>query len=77
MADRKIRLLSVRAGLHVPEPASDRIRTDLVRKCQSMFVYFPWVAGRKDLSSEIAIQATGICNDRSLCTMEMTNILTG
>jgi aldehyde:ferredoxin oxidoreductase len=47
----------------------------LVRKCQSMFVYFPWVAGRPDLSSEIAVAATGICNDRSLCTMEMTNIL--
>ncbi|MCF8075437.1 MAG: hypothetical protein K9K63_13330 [Desulfotignum sp.] len=47
----------------------------MVRKCQSMFVYFPWVAGRKDLSSEIAVQATGICNDRSLCTMEMFNIL--
>ncbi len=47
----------------------------LVRKCQSMFVYFPWVAGRPDLSSEIAVQATGICNDRSLCTMEMFNII--
>lgn len=47
----------------------------LVRKCQSMFVYFPWVAGRPDLSSEIAVQATGICNDRSICTMEMTNII--
>jgi aldehyde:ferredoxin oxidoreductase len=47
----------------------------LVRKCQSMFVYFPWVAGRPDLSSEIAVAATGICNDRSLCTMEMTNII--
>ncbi|MEX1300246.1 MAG: aldehyde ferredoxin oxidoreductase N-terminal domain-containing protein [Desulfotignum sp.] len=47
----------------------------LVRKCQSMFVYFPWVVGRPDLSSEIAVAATGICNDRSLCTMEMTNIL--
>jgi len=47
----------------------------LVRKCQSMFVYFPWVAGRPDLSSEIAVAATGICNDLSLCTMEMTNII--
>ncbi|MCF8113166.1 MAG: hypothetical protein K9K21_04845 [Desulfotignum sp.] len=47
----------------------------MVRKCQSMFVYFPWVAGRPDLSSEIAVQATGICNDMSLCTMEMTNII--
>jgi aldehyde:ferredoxin oxidoreductase len=47
----------------------------LVRKCQSMFVYFPWVAGRPDLSSEIAVSATGICNDLSLCTMELTNII--
>ncbi|MFO7990443.1 MAG: aldehyde ferredoxin oxidoreductase N-terminal domain-containing protein, partial [Desulfotignum sp.] len=47
----------------------------LVRKCQSMFVYFPWVAGRPDLSSEIAVAATGVCNDLSLCTMEMTNII--
>ena len=47
----------------------------LVRKCQSMFVYFPWVAGRPELSSEIAVAATGICNDLSLCTMEMTNII--
>jgi aldehyde:ferredoxin oxidoreductase len=47
----------------------------LVRKCQSMFVYFPWVAGRPDLSSEIAVAATGICNDLSLCTMEISNII--
>lgn len=47
----------------------------LVRKCQSMFVYFPWVAGRPDLSSEVAVAATGICNDLSLCTMELTNII--
>ncbi len=49
--------------------------TEMVRKCQSMFVYFPWVAGKKNESAETAVKATGICNDLSLCTMEMTNII--
>jgi aldehyde:ferredoxin oxidoreductase len=48
---------------------------DYVRKCQSMFVYFPWVAGRPGESLETAVEATGICNDLSICTMEMTNII--
>jgi len=47
----------------------------MVRKCQSMFVYFPWVARRPEESAETAVKATGICNDLSLCTMEMTNII--
>ena len=47
----------------------------MVRKCQSMFVYFPWVAGRPEESAETAVKATGICNDLSLCTMEMYNII--
>jgi len=46
-----------------------------VRKCQSMFVYSPWVARRQGESMETAIDATGICNDLSICTMEMANIL--
>lgn len=49
--------------------------TKMVRKCQSMFVYFPWVARRPEESAETAVKATGICNDLSLCTMEMTNII--
>lgn len=48
---------------------------DMVRKCQAMFVYFGWVARRPEESSETAVQATGICNDLSICTMEMYNIL--
>jgi aldehyde:ferredoxin oxidoreductase len=48
---------------------------DVVRKCQSMFVYFPWVMGRPGESAETAVDATGICNDLSLCTMEMYNIV--
>ena len=48
---------------------------EVVRKCQAMFVYFPWVMGRAGESAETAIAATGICNDLSICTMEMANIL--
>lgn len=48
---------------------------EIVRKCQSMFVYFPWVLRRPGEPLETAIEATGICNDYSLCTMEMANIL--
>lgn len=47
----------------------------MVRKCQSMFVYFPWVASRPGESAETAVRATGICNDLSLCTMEISNII--
>jgi aldehyde:ferredoxin oxidoreductase len=47
----------------------------MVRKCQAMFVYFPWVMRRAGESVETALEATGICNDLSLCTMEMYNIL--
>ena len=47
----------------------------LVRKCQAMFVYFPWVMGRPGEPAETALAATGICNDLGLCTMEMYNIV--
>ncbi len=47
----------------------------VVRKCQSMFVYSPWVARRQGESMETAINATGICNDLSICTMEMANMI--
>jgi aldehyde:ferredoxin oxidoreductase len=48
---------------------------NVVRKCQSIFVYFPWVMGRQGESAETAVEATGICNDLSICTMEMYNII--
>ena len=48
---------------------------EVVRKCQSMFVYFPWVIRRPGESAETAVDATGICNDLSICTMEMSNII--
>ncbi len=48
---------------------------EVVRKCQSMFVYFHWVMGRPGEPVETAVDATGICNDLSICTMEMYNII--
>ena len=48
---------------------------EVVRKCQAMFVYFPWVMGRPGEPAETALDATGLCNDLSLCTMEMANII--
>ena len=48
---------------------------DVVRKCQSMFVYLPWVFRRPGETTETAVDATGICNDLSICTMEMSNVI--
>jgi aldehyde:ferredoxin oxidoreductase len=48
---------------------------EVVRKCQAMFVYFPWVMGRPGEPAETALDATGLCNNLSLCTMEMANII--
>ena len=48
---------------------------EVVRKCQAMFVYFPWVMGRPGEPAETASDATGLCNNLSLCTMEMANIV--
>jgi len=47
----------------------------MVRKCQAMFVYFPWVMARPGEPAETALAATGTCNDLGICTMEMTNII--
>lgn len=46
-----------------------------VRKCQAIFVYFPWVMGRPGEPAETALDATGLCNNLSLCTMEMANVV--
>ena len=48
---------------------------DVVRKCQAMFVYLPWVMRKPGESAETAIDATGLCNDHSICTMEIANII--
>ncbi len=48
---------------------------EAVLKCQSMIFYMPWVAGKPGENMETAVDATEICNDLSLCTMEMENVL--
>lgn len=48
---------------------------EAVRKCQSMIFYMPWVTRRPGETLETAVDATETCNDLSLCTMEMENIL--
>jgi len=48
---------------------------EMVRKCQAMFVYAPWSMRTPGEPAETALDATGICNDLSICTMEMANII--
>jgi len=48
---------------------------EAVRKCQAMGVYTGWVTRQPDEPMETALEATGLCNDLSLCTMEMGNLL--
>ncbi len=64
-------------GLDCVMRSTYQVRPDkiVVRKCQSMFVYFPWVMGRQGEPAESAVDATGLCNDLSLCTMEMANVV--
>ncbi len=64
-------------GLDCVMRSTYQVRPDkiVVRKCQSMFVYFPWVMGRRGEPAESAVDATGLCNDLSLCTMEMANVV--
>jgi aldehyde:ferredoxin oxidoreductase len=40
-----------------------------------MFFYLPWVFRRPETAAETAVDATGICNDLSICTMEMQNVV--
>jgi aldehyde:ferredoxin oxidoreductase len=49
---------------------------EAVRKCQSLIFYMPWVTRRRGEPLETALDATEICNDLSLCTMEMENVIT-
>jgi aldehyde:ferredoxin oxidoreductase len=48
---------------------------EMVRKCQAMFVYSAWSMRRPGEPAETSLDATGICNDLSLCTMEMSNVI--
>jgi aldehyde:ferredoxin oxidoreductase len=48
---------------------------DLIGMCQAMFVYHEWIVDRNDEPEEAAFDATLLCNDLSICTMEMYNII--
>jgi len=48
---------------------------DLIGMCQAMFVYHEWILDRNDEPEEAAFDATWLCNDLSICTMEMYNII--
>ena len=48
---------------------------EAVRKCHSLIFYMPWVTRRPGEHIDTAVDATEICNDFSICTMEMENIL--
>lgn len=48
---------------------------EAVLKCQSMIFYMPWTARRPDEMIETAVDATQVCNDLCLCTMEMENVI--
>lgn len=45
------------------------------RKCQSMEVYLPWQYSKNDEPVETFFDAPTLCNDYSLCTMEIRSIL--
>jgi aldehyde:ferredoxin oxidoreductase len=46
-----------------------------VRKCQSMIVYMPYAAMKPEEGIDTVLDATRLCNDYSICTMEIQNIL--
>jgi aldehyde:ferredoxin oxidoreductase len=48
---------------------------DVVRKCQSLVFYMPYVAMREGEPFDAAVNAAEICNDYSFCTMEIGNII--
>ena len=48
---------------------------EAVRKCQSLIMYMPWAMIRPDETIDTALDATALCNDYAICTMEIHNIL--
>ena len=46
-----------------------------VRKCQAMALYMPYAGMRPDETIDTSLDATRICNDYGICTMEVQNIL--
>jgi len=49
---------------------------DVIRKCQSLVFYIPYVTGRQGEPLDTVVDAPVICNDFSICTMEIESILT-
>jgi len=48
---------------------------EVIRKCQSLVMYMPWAYTRPNEPADTAVEATYLCNDYSLCSMEVMNIL--
>lgn len=48
---------------------------EAILKCQSMIFYMPWTGRRPSEMIETAVDATRLCNELSLCTMEMENLI--
>jgi len=48
---------------------------EAVRKCQSLVFYMPYAFMRPDEDADTTVDATAICNEYSLCTMEMSNLI--
>jgi len=46
-----------------------------IRKCQAMGVYMPYAAMKPEEGIDAALDATRLCNDYSICTMEIQNVL--
>lgn len=46
-----------------------------VRKCQAMVVYMPYAAMKPEEGIDTPLDATKLCNDYSICSMEVQNIL--
>jgi aldehyde:ferredoxin oxidoreductase len=46
-----------------------------VRKCQAMIVYMPYAAMKPEEGIDTSLDATNLCNDYSICSMEIQNIL--
>jgi len=48
---------------------------EVIRKCQSQVFYMPYVGLRKEEPFDTAVDAAAICNDFSVCTMEIGDII--
>ncbi len=48
---------------------------EAVRKCQSLVFYMPYAFMHPNEDGDTTLDATALCNDYSLCTMEMSNLI--